>query len=143
MRGFILFCIILALPAAMVVGHDIYLYVNDTENLGFRASTLSWLWTHYELETYNWAAQNTDPELWKNVIVPVLKQKALIVALVPALTFYALLILLRVLRLGPFSGSGHVKSEKTRPASGKGKKSGGFSFTDGDQKKGRSKYKRK
>lgn len=137
MRGVILLCFFLALPPLAVLGHDLYMAYGEEIDLTqpFKQSDLGWLWVTYQPETYNWARGQASPETWEEYVSPVLRQKALTVTAAPALAVYPLLVVLRIIGLWPFSGSGLL-------ARGRKVKSD-FVLPGDDKKQGPYKYKRK
>jgi hypothetical protein len=141
MRGVFLFCFLLALPVLAAAGHDIYkTYMAFEEGdwafgQPLRFYEVGKLWVDYGPETYDWARENIEPERWESYVDPVLRQPALLVTALPAGISYAALIILKLLGLWPFSGSGLFK--------GKSKEKKGFAFGGTDKKSGPIKYKRK
>lgn len=137
MRGIVVLCFLLVLPIFAVLGHDIYVTYQEqdfTQRMKF--SNVRYLWSNYERDTYEWAEKNIEPETWSNLVAPVLDQKSVIVAGVPALVIFSLLLVLRLFQLPPFAPEVKVK---------KGHKKGDFGFGSGDRGKGKTKisYKRK
>lgn len=136
MRGLSVVCFLVALPFLAVLGHDVYVTYQDqdlTREMMF--SNLGYLWTSYGPESYKWAQDNIDKATWDSILVPVLKVRSVLATGVPAALFYALLGILKLLNLPPFS-------DGTRRF-GHGPKKAGFSFKSTDPEKGRFKYKRK
>ncbi len=137
MRDFYLLAFILALPALAVLGHDIYIAYNNTHldvAERFFFSDLGWLWTEYSPATYDAAMESTDAEIWNNIIDPLLQKSAFYVAIAPFGAFLAIMLLLKIIGIGPFKESGLFRKRV-------GKKKG-FSHS-ADKDKGRTKYKRK
>jgi len=137
MRGIVVLCFLLVLPIFAALGHDIYVTYQEqdfTQRMKF--SNVRYLWSNYEHDTYEWAEKNIEPETWSNLVAPVLDQKSVIIAGVPALVIFSLLLILRLFQLPPFAPEVKVK---------KGHKKGDFGFGSGDRGKGKTKmsYKRK
>jgi hypothetical protein len=137
MRGIVVLCFLLVLPIFAVLGHDIYVTYQDqdfTKPMMF--SDVGYLWTNYEPDTYEWARKNIDPGTWEHVVTPFLEQTSVIMAAVPALVVFTLLLILRLFKLPPFAPEVKVK---------KGHKKSDFSFGSGDRGKGKERisYKRK
>lgn len=115
MRGIHLFMFIILIPAIAALGHDIYLFtqnssVNEaTELLQENAANadsffadLGFVWTEYAPESYKQTVEILEPEQWK-VVNGILAHKAVIVALAFAGAVYALLFLLSLLKVWPFA----------------------------------------
>ena len=147
MRSFLLFmCFLVTLPLLGAVGHDIWHAMNDKDGLDFTKpfpfSALGWIWKTYDPDSLKWARDNVDSDFWKSYIAPVLEQKSVIVAGIPALCVYALTLFLKLFGIPPFEGEG-VFSHRIR--FGKSKMGGGskdYSFRD-DKKTKKTKYSRK
>lgn len=136
MRGLSVLCFLLALPALAALGHDIYITYQDqdfTKTMMF--SDVGFLWTRYGPESYKWAQDNLGKETWDGFLTPLLEQTTVIVAVIPALLVYTLLLLLKLLNFPPFSDGtktfGHFR------------KKGNFSFSGTDKSQGKFRYKRK
>ena len=137
MRGIAVLCFLLVLPILAALGHDIYVTYQDqdfTKRMMF--SDVGYLWTNYDPDTYEWAKKNVDQDTWDNLVTPFLEMTSVIVAAIPALVIFSLLLILRFLKLPPFAPDVKVK---------KGHKKGDFSFGSGDRGKSKTKisYKRK
>lgn len=130
MRGVHLFMFIVALPALVALGHDIYLFIvnygpeslpdsviANEKGLGTHFATLGFIWTEYAPETYETVVESVTPETWA-LIDLLLTQKALLAGLVFAGFFYLVLGILRLFHLWPFPpregrahSAGHGKAE--------------------------------
>ena len=133
MNGIFLLCFILAIPAFVALGHDIYLTYQEqdfTKTMMF--SDVGYLWTTYSPETYAWAKENFEPGTWDAFLTPLLEQTTVLVALVPSIVAFIIAMLLKTLGLPPFAAA---RAGKT---TGKN-----FSFGSGDRQQGKFKYKRK
>ena len=143
MRNFILIGFILALPALSVLGHDVYRAYNNTALQGadrFAFSDVGWLWIHYSPDSYDWAHNTFDADMWNDIIDPVLQQHAFYVAAVPFALFLAIVFFMKLFGLGSFEGRGFFQ---LFGRTGKSKmKKGDFSFSGAGAKK-KAKYKRK
>lgn len=135
MRGLSILCFLLVLPIFAVLGHDIYVTYKDQDySKTMMFSDVGYLWTRYEPDTYKWAQNNVDQATWDNILTPVLEQTSVIIAAIPAIVVFSILIVLRLLNLPPFTSDVSVT---------KGHRKGRFSFGSGESGKGRMKYKRK
>lgn len=135
MRGLSILCFLLVLPIFAVLGHDIYATYKDQDfSKTMMFSDVGYLWTRYEPDTYKWAQNNVDQETWDNILTPVLEQTSLLVAAIPAIVVFSLLLILRLFNLPPFASDVSVQ---------KGHRKSRFSFGSGDRSKGPMKYKRK
>jgi hypothetical protein len=136
MRGFLFFLAFLfTVGFCGALGHDIWHASNEKNgidlNKPFQFSALGWVWTHYDPDSYKWAHDNIDPDLWQGIIGPVLEQKSVIVFGLPALCIIGLLLLLKTFGLYPFEGEAWLSMRR-----GLGKsKTGGGSFSFGEEKK--------
>lgn len=116
MGGVRFFMILVLVPAIVALGHDIYLFyategvdnvVSDAtkifEEKGASSffAALGFIWTKYDVESFRLVAQSMDEKTWSYINL-VLAQKAVIVGLVFAGFWYALLGILRVLKAWPF-----------------------------------------
>ena len=139
--GIIFFCVLIALPALAALGHDVYLAYIDMEAGKpdpFKLSALGWIWTTYNMDSYQYARDFIDKQTWSHFMEPLLEKNALYVAGIPALVIYGLLIVLRLLHLWPFNDAPAMFSGK------KNKNEDSFAFdADIDNKKKGMKYKRK
>jgi len=125
MRGVTLICILLALPVLAVLGHDVYYAINKSE-IGLdntfqqaqdRFSALGWLWVKYAPQFYDLVRTSVDQDIWIKYVTPVLRQKAILVTAVPALTVYALLGVLKFFGLYPFAGNGIINIARRKKSS--------------------------
>jgi len=147
MRSFLLFmCFLVTLPLLGALGHDIWQAFNGKDGLDltkpFTFSALGWIWKNCDPDSLKWARDNIDPDFWKSYIAPVLEQKSVIVAGIPALCVYALTFFLKFFGFRPFEGEG-IFSHKI--GFGKSKAGAGgkdYSFRD-DKKTNKTKYKRR
>lgn len=146
MRGVHLFMIILLIPAILALGHDIYLFTQNSsineatqalqdQDEGIRSffADTGFLWTEYSPNTYKATVESLDPEQWAKVN-KILAHKAVLVALAFAGIFYALLLLLKILGVWPF---------RRGESSGGGRKSKGKDDILSRGKSEKFKYKRK
>ena len=114
MRGVHLFMLIVLIPALLALGHDIYLFTENSnmdalqttlnenpEQVKTFFADLGFVWTEYSPETYKQAVDVMDPKDWA-IINKILSYKAVFVGLVFAGFFYVLLFLLKILKAGPF-----------------------------------------
>ncbi len=146
MRGFFfLLCFLFTLLAAAAIGHDIWHAANDPKGLqgldvnNLPFSDLGWVWKTYSIESYNWAHANIDKTAWSTYIDPVLKQRTVVIAAIPAGVMYALLLILKLFGWWPFEGQGWLFSKQQIF-----KKSKDYAFKDPLGKKAaKLKYKRK
>lgn len=137
MRGIALLCFLLAVPFLAALGHDIYItYQNQDFTQPLKFSALGYLWVHYGPESYKWAEANIDKGTWTHIQTWLLEQRTVVVTAVPALAVYALLLVLKLLHLPPFS-------DGARFFSGKKSKDSDFTFSGAADKKTKLKYKRK
>lgn len=135
MRGLSILCFLLILPILGALGHDIYVTYQDQDfSKTMMFSDVGYLWTNYEPDTYKWAQKNVDQGTWDHVLTPILEQTSVVVAAVPALVTFSILILLRIFNLPPFRSDVSVKP---------GHRKGRFGFGSGDKGTGKMKYKRK
>jgi hypothetical protein len=135
MRGIPILCFLLALPVLAALGHDIYITYQDQDfTRAMMFSDVGYLWTHYEPGSYKWAQDNIDKATWDSFLTPLLEQSTVIIAAIPAVIVYSLLLILKLLNLPPFSDGVRV---------GKGHKKGNFAYSNTDKSKGRFKYNRK
>ncbi len=112
MRGVYLFMFIVALPALAALGFDIYLFAMD-QSKGFMMTTPGYILTHYYMDGYKWTVENTG-EYWPYIDF-VLAQKSVYVGAAFAGAWYALLLILKILRVYPFRGeSGTVHASGSR-----------------------------
>jgi hypothetical protein len=144
MRGVLYWFFILLLPVFAVLGHDIYHAYNSKQGIDlsqpFPFSEVGWLWVNYQYDSYSWAHSNIDNNVWKDLVAPFLKQKAVLAALVPAFLAFVLLLVMKFLGVGPYHGQGVIRWKKI-PGTKK-KRKGSYTFTDGPTKK-KTKYRRK
>jgi hypothetical protein len=113
MRGVHLFMFVMAWPALAALGFDLYLFAMDQEK-GFMMTTPGYILTHYYMDGYKWLVENTG-EYWPYIDY-VLAQKSVVVGAVFAGAWYALLLVLKLLRLYPFnadSGTVHASGNRT------------------------------
>lgn len=137
MRGVTLLCLLLAVPFLAALGHDIYVtYEEQDFTQPLKLSALGYLWVHYGPESYKWAESNIDTGTWEIIQTWLLEQKTVLVAAVPALVIYALLLILKLFNLPPFSDGASALS-------GKKPKGNDFTFASGQKQKKFFKYKRK
>lgn len=114
MRGVHLFMIILLIPAIIALGHDIYLFTQNSsvskvtaavqdqdEGIGSFFADAGFVWTEYHPESYKQTVEAMEPEQWAKVN-KILAHKAVLVALAFAGIFYVLLFLLKLLKVWPF-----------------------------------------
>lgn len=115
MRGVHLFMLVVAIPAIVALGHDIYLF---TINYGFESlpnsilanekgagthfATLGFIWTEYNPESYKMVVKSVSSGTWA-IIDLFLTQKAFVVGVFFAAFFYFVLAVLRGLKLWPFA----------------------------------------
>lgn len=134
MRGISLLCFILVIPIFAVLGHDAYMsYHSEDFTKPMMLSNVGWLWSNYLPDSFQWVQDNVSKETWLYRIVPLIKIKSVIVAAIPALVTFTILILLRIFNLPPFRDE--VRGSKRNKTN--------FSFSDGQGKRGQIKYKRK
>jgi len=146
MRGFFFFMAFLfTLLAAAAVGHDIWHAANDPKGLdnldvnNLPFSDLGWVWKTYSIESYNWAHGNIDKNAWSTYIDPILKQKTVVIASIPAAVMFALMFILKLFGWWPFEGQGWLFSKQQIF-----KKSKDYAFKDPLGKKAQKvKYKRR
>ncbi len=134
MRGYTLLLSFLILPVLGALGHDIYItYKDQNFDKPMMFSDVGYLWTHYSPETYDLAHQSLAHDTWLNIITPLLEQMTVVVSAVPFVLSAIILLILKLLRLPPFSDGARVGSFKKK----------GFGFGSGDKKQGKFKYNRK
>lgn len=93
MEGRLLFFIVIFLPAFAALGHDIYLFTQDSGMERMQAAIaigeppvyaffadLGFIWTKYHEESFRSTVQTLDPSVWK-IVNFLLTQKAVIVGL--------------------------------------------------------------
>lgn len=117
MRGIAVLCFLLVLPILAVLGHDIYVTYQDqdfTKRMMF--SDVGYLWTNYDPDTYEWAKKNVDQDTWDNLLTPFLEMTSVIVAAIPALVIFSLLLILRFFKLPPFAPPMSKSKKATRKA---------------------------
>lgn len=99
MRVLVVLCFLFTLPLLAAIGHDVYYAYQSPQGLSleqpFQFSDLGWLWITYAGDSYHSVRPMVDPETWKKFIGPVLEQKSIVVAAVPALICYALLVIFK------------------------------------------------
>lgn len=135
MRGLSILCFLLVLPIFAALGHDIYVTYQDQDfSKTMMFSDVGYLWTNYEPDTYQWAQKNVDQDIWDKYLTPLLEQTSVLVASVPAVVGFSILLILRLFNLPPFASDVTVK---------KGHQKGRFSFGSGERGKGKMKYRRK
>ena len=140
MRGVSLLCFLFILPALLVLGHDLYLAFGEEGTfLPVKLSDAGWLWTTYAPDLYDRARESLDPGFWTRWVEPILRQKALAVAAVPALCLYALLFALKLFGRGPFSGAGLLSLPRSRRKTRKSL----FAYKGLDKEKPAIKYRRR
>jgi hypothetical protein len=144
MRGVTMFLFLVTIPALIALGHDLYLFYADNgmnsvaadvsqqiEDKGATSffATLGWIWTHYSPDSYKWAVENTEPDIWA-YINTALSWKAFFTGLGFAAFFFVLIGIMKVFRLGPFSErtlKGHTGSRRSDEILGK-KATGQFKY---------------
>lgn len=139
MRNYSLLLFILALPALAALGHDIWLAYNNTAYdiaERFYLSDLGWVWKEYSPESMEWAKFAFEPTTWQTYIDPVLEQKTVLIGAVPLIIALITIIVFKIFGYGAFEGQG-LFTPRIRKS-----KNTDFSF-EGEQKKARTKYKRK
>jgi hypothetical protein len=116
MRGVHLFMFIVALPALAAIGFDLYLFGQaqaEDPSAEFMMTTPGYILTHFHMDTYKWLVENTG-EHWPTVD-SILAHKTFYVGLAFAGIWYALLLVLKILRVYPFRGNtGTVHASNTR-----------------------------
>ncbi|MCB1562501.1 MAG: hypothetical protein KDJ75_02910 [Alphaproteobacteria bacterium] len=118
MQGVRLFMFVVAIPALVALGHDIYLFVvnygldslpdsliANEKGAGTHFASLGFIWTEYAPESYAFVVRSVAPESWA-IIDSLLTIKAFVAGLLFAGFFYFILGILRVLHLWPFAESG-------------------------------------
>jgi hypothetical protein len=137
-RGLKTWCFILLLPVLAALAHDFYAsYANTPEKRtelealqvepeGFMTSDLGYLFVTYARDQFDAAREGMDPVLWDSFINPVLELPTFVVAGIPALVFFAYLLIAWPLGLKPFDSRHQTKANKLDRF---GKKAGGYKFT--------------
>jgi hypothetical protein len=132
MRGLVILCFLLALPPLAVLGHDVYLayYGPDMKpDHAIQLSDVGWLLKTYTPDAHQWLVDNTDKDVWDKYVGPLLEQTALFVALPPFLLAAFITLVIKLVNWRP-AGGGKFKGKKS-----------GIAF--GEEKGGKTKYKRK
>jgi hypothetical protein len=111
MRG-VSFIILLLIPAMIALGHDTYLfYVNYVETRGFsldllmkefKFSSLGFIWTTYDEESYKTTVGSVDPETW-SIIDYLLTFKLVFVCLGFTAVMCVLYFIVGLFGKGPFA----------------------------------------
>jgi hypothetical protein len=101
MRVLMVLCFLFTLPLLAAIGHDVYYaYQQNPAAIiqAFQFSDLGWLWLTYAGDSYHSVRDMIDPGLWKKFIGPVLEQKSIVVAAVPALICYVLFFTFKIFK---------------------------------------------
>lgn len=142
MKLFVLFFILL-LPAMGALGFDLWLAYGETMDFSkpLELSSVGWLWVKYAEENYNMMRQSIDPESWSAFISPVLNQKLVTIAVLPALIAVPILVIMKLFGLGGYEGAGLLNGVGRAKS---GSKKGFASTADlGDKPKKQMKYNRR
>lgn len=151
MSGWIkFFCFLLALPAVAAIGFDAYMAYVDIEAgnstqfspeapAPFKLTQIGWILQTYSPGSFSWLKETTSPEVWKNIITPILKSYAVILTCGIAGGTYITLFICSRLGIWPFNESPGLFSKGSK------EKEDSFAFESdlSNKKKGPMKYKRK
>ena len=121
MVGVQIFILIILLPLLAALGHDAWLYYEGGMEV-FKLTSAGFLWTNYSPETFTWAADNLNQEIW-DMLNRILPYKAVYIAGVLPAVLCPVLLILYVFRLWPFdpdrdmyvSSPGHSVRTGVRP----------------------------
>ena len=138
MRGTVLLVIICLIPFIAALSHDLYIaydtgVIEEGEEIKF--FDLGILWTRYQPDTFNWAIETVDEDIWKSYISPVLKLRAIVATAIPPVVALIILFILKLFGIWPYRGEGWLQTKLVR-----GKKK---SYESAGSKKAQYKYKRK
>jgi hypothetical protein len=118
-------CFIVLLPFFAAIGHDFYVnYLATPEQKAklsnleidpskYMASDFGYLLGKYTPGLMQMGREEIDPVTWKNNIDPILQQDTYLVALAPAVLFFAYLLIAYVAGIPPFRGRRFGKNVPT------------------------------
>lgn len=140
---FYLWLFILLIPAFVVLGHDSYIAFGETEQKindlkhmqfddhNFAFSDLGYLWIAYAPGSLNMLRDMISSENWEGILAPLIEQKAIFLALIPAVIFTLFHIIESVIERLTV-----LRTKKSNP-------SGGDFLNKRREKAGQKKYSRK
>ncbi len=103
MIGVQIFAILILLPLLAALGHDAYLYY-ENGMVVFKLTSVGFLWTTYSPDTFKWAVDTFDQNIW-DVLNMILPQKAVYVSAVLPAVFYPVFLLLFLFGIWPFDSA--------------------------------------
>ena len=112
-KGFLIF--ILLIPAIAALGYDAFVYYENQEE-GFKLSDLGWLWTNYYPDSHDYAFQEVGKESWVKYVLPILKLKTVVAAVIFAALIFSIVLLIQMLAS---MGSGKFSSKKNEKSLGR------------------------